>query len=613
MNRLHSTVVLALVFSLGSTIPSHSFANGGSLGPSGSVTPVSSAGGWFLPKIVPPDGPVARTPVPGQPEGGGSGAGSGGSSGARPFLDGSGWTFAPNVRPHPETTGQHLWPDIARAPDGTVSVAWMDDHAAGGYHIFYSASTDEGETWSTPERVDDRTTGDQSKFVSLAVTPSGRAVAVWEDNRTGAINLYFSIRTGVNQWSPNVKVNTAGGPPSDEDYMDGSITVVDEQRYFVAWTDWREGVYTQVYMRGTRDGGKTWTPETRISDEIGYEPLAGDPCLISDPASGGPGAEILYCVMNDWRGYAPGGRYPEVYFSGSTNGGATWSDGVVVNDIHDYFQQVASKVMVRRQDGGITVGWYDDSYYGPSFRTSVSTDRGVTWGPSARVDDPLLGGTGTYPAIGGFGNTIFACWDAPGSGGDAYFRESLDGGLSWTEPEVRMDDDTTGASTTNPVLVGASGDQVTAAWEDTRPGFSNWEIYTSTGTRNPASVGSESIAAAPSVLCYPNPSRIGEDVTILIGRDGTSASSPGGATNGGRGIGAAGSGDATAGTGTSTAGWIGLFDASGRLVRILSASGAGPVRWDGRDASGRAMAAGAYWVKFPGLPASRMVQVTRIR
>ena len=47
-----------------------------------------------------------------------------------------GWVFDPNVRVHPEESGQHIWPDIAVAEDGTIGVAWMDDHAAGGYHIF---------------------------------------------------------------------------------------------------------------------------------------------------------------------------------------------------------------------------------------------------------------------------------------------------------------------------------------------------------------------------------------------------------------------------------------------------------------------------------------------
>ena len=124
------------------------------------------------------------------------------------------WSFEPNMRVHPQEGGEHIWPDIALTEDGTVGVAWMDDHVAGSYHIFYTFSTDGGLTWATPERVDDRTTGAYSKFVTLAFTPSGTAVAVWEDDRGGQINLYFSKRTGApgTPWTPALRINTAGRP-----------------------------------------------------------------------------------------------------------------------------------------------------------------------------------------------------------------------------------------------------------------------------------------------------------------------------------------------------------------------------------------------------------------
>jgi hypothetical protein len=212
------------------------------------------------------------------------------------------WTFAANVRVHPETTGANEWPDIGVFPDGTVGVAWMAD--VGGFHIFCSFSTDDGQSWSTPEQVDTRQTGAFCRLVSLESTPLGTPVVVWEDDREGVWNVYLSKRdpTGF-PWTPEVRVNTTGGTSNGWNRMRPSIAVLDEDRFFVAWTDWREGFFGQVYMRATQDGGLTWTTERRISDGTGVDPEAADPCLIVDPASASePGAEVLYCLTNDWSG-----------------------------------------------------------------------------------------------------------------------------------------------------------------------------------------------------------------------------------------------------------------------------------------------------------------------
>jgi hypothetical protein len=394
------------------------------------------------------------------------------------------WTFTRNIRPHPQESGQHIWPDIAVGPGRVVAVAWMDDHLSSQYHIFYSASTDGGQTWSAPEQVDDRTSGSYSKFVSFAFTPSGIPVAVWEDDRGGAYNVYLSKRDpahGGTPWTPSKRVNTAGSPPSSSDFMDASLAVLDDNRYFVAWTDWREGVFNQVYFRATRDGGATWSAESRISDEQGYEPVAATPCLIVDPTSGGPGTETLYCVMNDWRGDVPGGRYPNVYFSRSTDGGASWSRGVQVNDLDLYFQQVSSHALVLNPDGTLTSGWLNDQFAGSQFRACVSTDKGATWSPSVQVNDPARGSTGTYSSIAGVDGVVFAGFDVYTSSWDSYFRASSDGGRTWTQPQVRMDDDTTGSATGNTVVAAAQRRLAFGAWSDTRPSYGAWQIYTTRG------------------------------------------------------------------------------------------------------------------------------------
>jgi hypothetical protein len=490
------------------------------------------------------------------------------------------WLFSSNVRVHPAEGGQHIWPDIAVGPDGVVGAAWMDDHAAGGYHIFYSSSTDGGATWSTPEKVDSRTTGSYSKFVDLDFTPTGIPVVVWEDNRLGdaAYKVYLSKRdpAGGGTWTANIPINTAGSPPDGTYFMNPSLAVLDDLRYFVAWTDWREGVFYQVYCRGSWDGGATWGNETRISDEIGYEPVAGDPCLIVDPTSPAePGDEILYCVTNDWRGDVPGGRYPNAYFYRSTDGGATWSVGVRVNDIEPWYQQVSSHALVRPSDGSLTAGWLNNTTGVSHLRTSVSADQGATWAASVQVDPPSPGGTGTYSSIVASGMTVHAGFDLYEDDWNAYFRASADGGVTWDAEACRMDDDASGAASGNTVLAAASPTVVHGAWSDTRPGFGAWKIYTTRGEEGIVSVGADAPAATSRVLVgVPNPCAVGAPVRIVLAAGGLSL-------------------------GGGTVRDIGIYDVYGRRLHSFRTA-AREFVWSGIGPDGRPVAPGVYWVRVDG-------------
>jgi hypothetical protein len=492
------------------------------------------------------------------------------------------WEFAPNLPLHAlAESGQHIWPDVAWSATGLVAAAWMDDHTAGGYHIFYTQSADGGVTWSVPEMVDDRTTGAYSKFVDMEFTPAGIPVLVWEDDRTGQINLYLSKRDpsgGGTPWTANVRVNSTGGPSYGSDFMNASIAVVDEQRYFVAWTDWREGVFHQVYIRSTVDGGSTWGTEHRVSDGLGYQPVAGDPCLITGSDAGTPpGAEVLYCVTNDWRGNVPGGRYPNVYFYRSGDGGQTWSVGIRVNDIEPLYQQVSSHALVRLDDGSLVAGWLNDTDLTHHFRTCYSTDEGATWSASLQVDaaEPPSSGTGTYSSIACAEGTVFAVFDLYTDSWDVYFRISADGALSWSEPMLRVDDAPGSTPTSNPVVAAASTERVIGVWSDGRePGY-NWKIFAAVGEITLTAVTLDPAADAGAdtrIIAWPNPAPAGASVRLSM-------------------------------SGPSAAREITLYDAAGRRVRSLALS-SGSAIWDGRNSRGEPVASGVYWARISAAPSS---------
>jgi BNR repeat-like domain len=503
------------------------------------------------------------------------------------------WSFTPNTSPHPEISGEHIWPHIAIAPDGMTALGWMDAHFDGTSNIFYSTSTDRGATWSAPEWVDRRTTGEASRFIRLGFTPSGIPVAVWEDDRAGAFSVYISKRdpdNGGNPWTPPIQINTIGSPPFDY-AMHPSLAIFDNHHFYVAWTDWREGPFHQVYMRSSTDGGDTWGKETRISDGLGYEPVAADPCLIIDRSPRlTADTVILNCITNDWRGDEPGGRYPNVYFYRSMDGGANWTIGVQVNNIEPFYQQAAQHSLVQLEDGTLTAAWFHFTGNPAQFHSSTSTDLGLTWSPSVSAHPS---GISSGVSIHAFADRIFAAFSIREGDLNACFRLSFDGGRTWPGPACRMDDAPSGDAN-GPIVVPVSPNEVQGAWWDNRPGLAAWKIFTSRGSSGTAGIPSPGVAShgphRGGLIGVPNPSSCAAPVRISLS-------------------GAAGSERGDAGL------RYGVYDVAGRLLRILERD-AGGIVWNGTDSSGRLMPPGVYWVRIesgrPG-PEGNAARLVRLR
>ncbi len=428
-------------------------------------------------------------------------------NGGRP-LNTPGWTFGPEVRVNDPTSGFHLWPDVAAGGPDTVHALWMDERT-GRYRIYYSYSANLGLTWSSDELVDDSPTG-MCRFPAIAVDQAGGTYAAWEDSRAGDFDVYFSRRVASGTtfiWTPSEKVNDAGSSPGGADYMSACISAGAPGHVYLAWTDWREGVYHQVYFSASTDSGANWTPDTRISDEVGVDPLAGDPSLRVDPDD----SLTVYCVFNDWRD-PHGPRYPEVYFSESTDGGATWGANVRVNDISAYYQQVASRVIGVDDYDLIYVMWFNSDFVGmPEARVSVSEDGGLTFGSSARVNDEPTSEVGTYPslAVDSTGRAFGVWMDYRDGHWNVYFSTSSDTGRSWL-PNVRVDTSETNTSDYNPVVTVDRQRRVGVAWSY-YPHGEDYQIVFCPGVEETVGVTSPPMLPDPSVDFHlgvaPNPFR----------------------------------------------------------------------------------------------------------
>lgn len=238
-------------------------------------------------------------------------------------------------------------PSAAVDDKGNLYVAWVSTYAnidpAPKFAHFLSKSTDRGKTWTTTQI---------SPFVA---------------NNTNGFNAFHL------QWSPK------GG-------SQGSLHFVYEgsQRPEI-------GSFTQVLYRRSTDGGKTWSDAQVMNDtDPGKFTYAGNPNIAVAPD--GRIDVAWWDTRND-----PGIAANDVYYSSSSDGGATWSEDVRVTD----------RVIDRRI--GVFAGNYDVA--GPPGIASTNQYAVLGWDDTRHGDvvtntQDIYVGMVQYRAIATGGSTL---------------------------------------------------------------------------------------------------------------------------------------------------------------------------------------------------------------
>ena len=195
-----------------------------------------------------------------------------------------------------ETESQQ--PVIACRDDGTVVVAW-EDQREGQFNAFVNVSRDGGLTWLASDlRVDDEPTGIQATNLRIGLGESEppEVYLAWESDRDGGKDIYFSVSSdGGQTWAASRRLNTGTTPgayPVDSWDMDADGTTVT-----AVWIDDRNGPGTpDVFRRDafsvrSLDGGTTFSPEERL--DLGTGPGEVDSKQI-DSAVGGDAYVSIY-------------------------------------------------------------------------------------------------------------------------------------------------------------------------------------------------------------------------------------------------------------------------------------------------------------------------------
>jgi hypothetical protein len=261
------------------------------------------------------------------------------------------------------------------------------------------------------------------------------------------------------QWEPDYRLTT-NTDSSFTSYNNAWCVAAHEDTIDVVWYDNRDGNY-EIYYKRSPDGGVTWGPDTRLTNE---------PSGSYNPSIAIAGSDI-HVVWEDERS-----QDVEVYHKCSTDGGVTWGADVHVSTVSGP-QGMPSVAVVA---GCVQVVWVDFSLMGNSeIYFCRSVDGGTTW--DAPVQISYAAGFSSGPSIAAYGSNVHITWEDSRLGwwnNEIFYRRSTNDGVNWSIEE-QLTEDTTFSNTPS---IAVAGNNIHVVWEDLRDG--NFEIYCKNSTDN---------------------------------------------------------------------------------------------------------------------------------
>jgi phage terminase large subunit-like protein len=198
------------------------------------------------------------------------------------------------------TNSQSFNPAIAVDSTNNIYVVW-EQYDSGSSEIYYKKSTNGGTTWTT-KRLTWNT--EDSSSPTIAVDSSDNIHLVWHDYTPGSSDIYYKKSTdGGATWATKRLTWSAG-----HSYIP-TIAIDSADNIHVVWYDYASSNYEIFYKKST-DGGTTWITKR----------LTWNPGNSYYPAIAIDSTDNIHVA---WFDSTPPGNY-EIYYTGSTNGGATW-------------------------------------------------------------------------------------------------------------------------------------------------------------------------------------------------------------------------------------------------------------------------------------------------
>lgn len=315
-----------------------------------------------------------------------------------------------------ETSASSQRADLEIDAYGNLHVVWHEDMGAGKFEILYSNSSNGGATWSTLVNVSENSGSSQNP--DLEIYPDGSFHLVWEDRTYGNQweILYSNSTDNGATWSTVVNVSNNSGASQNPDLEFSTFVVPADPS--VIWQDDNSG-QREIYYSTSSSSGSSWITPVNISKTSGNSLNSDLEIAMS---------EVFHVV---WSDYTYGSQW-DIFYSNSSDNGATWSTGVNISNNSWVSTKPDLEISL---SGNLYLVWEDntsdfDIYY------RNSSDSGGTWSTIVNVSDTGSQDNSLQADLKIDSNGILhLVWDddTPGDT-DIYYTNSSDNGATWVTP-----------------------------------------------------------------------------------------------------------------------------------------------------------------------------------
>ena len=159
-----------------------------------------------------------------------------------------------------DNTGSSVFPQIS-TEGNNVYVVWADE-TPGNRDIFFAFSTNNGQTFSTPKNISDNTGFSSPPQISSS---GNNVYVVWEDSTPGNQDIFFAFSTNNGQTfstPDNLSENTGLSQLVQ-------ISSSGDNNVYVTWRDFTSGVSGDILFAFSTDNGQTFSTPKNISTNAG--------------------------------------------------------------------------------------------------------------------------------------------------------------------------------------------------------------------------------------------------------------------------------------------------------------------------------------------------------
>lgn len=297
-------------------------------------------------------------------------------------------------------------PSILVSSDGIFAI-WVGTQS-GRSDVFFSKSTDGGNTFSIPINLSADTHG-QSAYAAFAQKDKNVYV-VWQTSLTGTADVFLAKSTdGGNSFGKPILISDSAKLAAFP-----QMAISDNHVYF-SWLEMAENNSTNIVFTKSDDGANTIGTPSYMTSHSGN---SGIPKLVAT------GSQVYLAWEDNSK------KNFEIYLSKSDDYGATFNPPVDISTTSG--QSGTPQIAVSKNN--IYAVWMDDTSGNYDILFAKSSDGGKSFGDPVNVSK--LHTDSGYPQLAVSGNDVYVTWTQTivDPNYDVYFAKSTDDGKTFDAP-----------------------------------------------------------------------------------------------------------------------------------------------------------------------------------